>query len=101
LIQKIEVIENKEFTKAFERLPIEHRARVTVLMKSGEQYLGESGGDKDDLSAPKSDAQIEEKFYELTERILGCKRASAILKRLWRIEELENMSAVPSAFVIE
>jgi len=37
--QKIEVVENEEFTKAFDRLPAQHRARVTVLLNSGERLL--------------------------------------------------------------
>ena len=65
---------------------MEHRTRVTVVTSSGERLVGETGGDQDDLAAPKSDAQIEEKFRGLTEDVLGAKRVNAILDRLWHLE---------------
>ena len=43
---------NDEFTVAYERVPVEHRTRVTVKLRGGEQLVGESGGDKGDLSQP-------------------------------------------------
>ena len=45
-----------------------------------------TGGGEDDLAAPKSDAQIEEKFRGLTEDLMGA-RGCAILDRLWHMEE--------------
>ena len=60
LMNKIKVVENEEFTKAFARLPREHRTRVTVETINGKLLTGKSGGDQDDLSAPRSDAQIVE-----------------------------------------
>ena len=87
LMQRIEVVENERFTQAFEQLPPEHRARVTVLTNSGERLVGETGGDNEDLSAPRSDAQIDEKFRGLTEDFLGAKRVNAILDRLRRLED--------------
>ena len=103
LIQKVEVVTNDEFTKVYERrslLPVVHLTRVTVVTHSGERFVGESGGDKGDLSESKSDAQIEEKFRSLTEDFLGAKRVNAILDRLWNLEDLENVALVPPAFVL-
>ncbi len=39
---------NQEFTQAFERVPVEHRARVIVVTSDGERLVGEAGGDQDD-----------------------------------------------------
>jgi len=100
LMQKMEVVENKEFTQAYERLPQEHLTRVTVVTASGERLVGEAGGDQDDMSTPKTDAQIEAKFRGLTEDVLGAKRASAILDRLWHLEEIGNVAEIPPAFVL-
>ncbi|MBI4191677.1 MAG: MmgE/PrpD family protein [Betaproteobacteria bacterium] len=101
LLQKIEVVTNEEFTKAYERVPQEHHARVTVLTSKGERLVGEARGDKDDLAAPRSDAQIEEKFRGFTEDFLGAKRVNAILDRLWHLEELGNVAEIPPAFVLD
>ncbi|MBI4190577.1 MAG: MmgE/PrpD family protein, partial [Betaproteobacteria bacterium] len=101
LLQKIEVVENEEFTQAYGRRPQEHHARVTVVTHSGERRVGAAGGDEDDMGAPKSDAQIAKKFRGLTEDVLGAKRVNAILDRLWHLEDLENMTAIPPTFVLD
>jgi 2-methylcitrate dehydratase len=100
LIQKIEVVPNEEYTKAYVKMPVEHRTRVTVVMDDGERASGETGADADDLSTPKTDAQIVTKFRGLTEEYLGAKRVKSILDRLWAIERMENVAEVPPAFVL-
>ena len=101
LMQKIEVVENEEFTKAFHQDPQEHRTRVTVVTQSGERMVGETGGDADDMSTPKTDAQVDEKFRGLTEDSLGAKTAKSILDRLWHLEDVKNVAAIPPAFVLD
>ena len=41
LLRKVEIVENEQFTRAYERVPVEHRARVTVILHSGERLVGE------------------------------------------------------------
>ena len=101
LLKKIELVENKEFTAAHERLPVEHRTRVTVVTNSGERLVGETGGDKGELSEKRSDAWIEEKFRGLAEDVLGAKRVTSILDRLWHLEEMRNVAEIPPAFVLD
>ncbi|OGW86709.1 MAG: hypothetical protein A3K11_02165, partial [Nitrospirae bacterium RIFCSPLOWO2_12_FULL_63_8] len=101
LLQKIEVVVNDDFTKAYERLPVAHLTRVTVVTHSGERLVGESGGDKGDLSENKSDAQIAEKFRGLTEDLLGAKQVNAILDRLWNLEAMDNVATIPPAFILD
>ena len=100
LLQKIEVVTNPEFTEAYNRLPVEHRTRVTVLTSTGERYVGESGGDKGDLSKKKSDQEIEEKFRGLTEDFLGSRQVNSIMDLLWNLDDMENVAAIPPAFVL-
>jgi len=99
LLAKIEVVANDEFTKAYERLPVEHHTRVNVVTRSGERFVGEAGGDKGDLSQPKSDAQIAEKFLGVAEEFLGAERAKAILDRLWMLEGIESVAQIPAGFI--
>ena len=100
LLPRIKVIENDEFTQAYGRIPAEHHARLTVVTNSGKRLVGESGHGKDELHAPKSDAQIAAKFRGLTEDYLGARRVNAILERLWHLEDLENTTEIPPDFVI-
>jgi 2-methylcitrate dehydratase len=99
LLAKIEVVTNDDYTKAYERLPVEHRTRVSVATRGGERIVGEAGGDKGDLSQPKSDTQITEKFLGVTEEFLGPVRARAALDRLFRLDELDNAARIPGDFV--
>ncbi len=101
LMQKIEVVENKDFTQAYERIPQEHHARVTVVKSNGERLVGAAGGDNDDLAARRSDAEIEDKFRNYTEDFLGAQRVTAILGRLWQLEEMPDVAEIPPAFVLD
>jgi 2-methylcitrate dehydratase len=100
LLPKIRIVENKQFTEAYEKLPVEHRARVTVVMKDGQRLVGEAGGDADDHAREMSDEKVMEKFRAFTEDTLGAKQVARILDRLWHLEELENVAVIPSDFVL-
>ena len=95
LLPKIDVVTNDAFTRAYERLPVEHRTRVTVVMRGGARCVGESGGDQGDLSNEMSDMEITEKFLGLSGEFLGAGRAQAILDRLWNLETLEDVAQLP------
>jgi 2-methylcitrate dehydratase len=100
LIHKIEVVENEEFTRAYIKLPVEHHTRVTVTLTNGEKLVGEAGGAKDELSSPKTDREIEDKFRVLCEEPLGVKQCNALLAQLWKLEDLGDVSVIPPGFVI-
>ncbi len=100
LLRKIEVVANDAFTAEYERVPVKHATRVSVTLKNGERLVGESGGDKGDLSQSKSDAEIEEKFRSLTEAVLGSKRVDAVLATLWRLDEINDLAVIPPLLVI-
>jgi 2-methylcitrate dehydratase len=100
LLQKVEVVENEDFTKLYQRLPVEHHTRVTVVMNNEERVVGKTGGDKDDMAAHKGDAEIEEKFRSVTEDVFGAKRVNLILDRLWHLDEMDNLTALPPALVV-
>ena len=100
LLPKIEVVENPDYSRIYHTVPVTHPTRVTVVMADGEHIVGESGGDKGDLSNRKSDAEIEAKFRGMAEDCLGVKRTSAILDQLWHIEKLDSVAGIPPAFVL-
>jgi 2-methylcitrate dehydratase len=100
LMRTVEVIENDDFTRAYEQVPQVHRTRVSVVLRDGSKQVGESGGDEDDLGAPKSDAQVEAKFRNLTREALGSERADRVLAELWRLEKLNDTAQLPPLFVL-
>jgi 2-methylcitrate dehydratase len=99
LLRKIEVVANDEFTRDYENVPVVHRTRVHVRLRGGQSVSGEAGGDQGDLSAPKSDAQISEKFLGTAQPFLGAPRARVLLDRLWALERIERIAEIPSSFV--
>ena len=100
VMAKIEVVENDEFTASYKRIPQEHRTRVTVEMNSGERLIGNAGGDADDLSAPKSQTQIEDKFRSLTDQVLGKKQAEDVLVALGTLENVDDVATLLAKFVV-
>lgn len=101
LMQKIEVIENPEFTIAYDQTPSKHLARVTVTAGDDTYVTGSSGGGEDDLSAAKSNVEIEGKFRTLTEDRFGTERVSMLLKTLWDLTDLRDIAVIPSALEID
>ena len=99
LMAKVEVVVSDEFTAAYEQHPVVHRSRVTVLMRDGKRLVGEAGGDENDLSTPMSDQQVADKFTRSAEPLLGTKRTSALLERVWRLESCQDVAAIPALCV--
>lgn len=100
LMTKIEVAEDLSFTKLYKKHPAEHHARITVQMDDGENFVAESGGERGDLSHAKTDAQISEKFRSLTDGQLGMKKPDEILERLWNLDSMKSVDAIPGDFVV-
>jgi hypothetical protein len=66
----------------------------------GERIVGETGADETDLSTPMSEEQIERKFRGLSEDYLGKRNVDAIVESLWKLEDMDNVEAIPPAFVM-
>jgi hypothetical protein len=93
-------VENEAFTKAYAAVPQAHPTRITLVMQNGETRVAESGADEDDVASPKTDAQVEAKFYALTRDALGRERAERILERLWNLERASNVAELTALFAI-
>jgi 2-methylcitrate dehydratase PrpD len=100
LVQKVKVVGNSEFTADYEKLPVEHRTRVTVNTRDGHEHIGEIRTLKGAPIDPMDDIEIEDKFRALTQEYIGGSRARAILERLWRLEETADVAEIPPAFVL-
>jgi len=101
LLDKVELVQNPEYTREYEQLPVRYRARVVAELTDGSAVSGETGGEHGDLSAVKTDAQIEAKFSEFAAPLLGQQRAAGLLPHLWQLDEIKNMATLPSLLVID
>ncbi len=101
LLKKTEIVENEEFSAAYDGNPIEHRTRVTVHTNDGNKLVGESGGKNGELASGWSDAEVNSKFRGVAEDVLGAKRVSSILDQLWNLDKLDSVAAIPPGFALD
>ena len=64
---------------------------LEAVTRSGERYSAEVAYHKGHYKNPMSDAEVEAKFRSLAEDVLSPTQTSALLDRLWHLEEVENM----------
>jgi len=98
LLRKIQVLENPEFTAAYERRPVQHCTKVTVFKTNGERIVGEFGGKHGNLSDALPQSKVEEKFSYLSNEILGDKRVRIILDQLWNLEGMNDVADIAALF---
>ncbi len=100
LMDKIAVVTNDEFTRAYERTPIQHRTRVTVTMADGNRHVGESGGDDHDPMASQADSLTFDKFRNVAEQYFSAREVNQLLDSLLNIEDSAGVSHVVSSLVL-
>jgi len=101
LMMKVKVVENADYTTAYETMPVEHHTRITVLMEDGKTLTGKVGGsDGNDLGERKTDEQISRKFKLLAGGGMGPGRAEKILNALWHMEEMADVGEICAAFAV-
>jgi 2-methylcitrate dehydratase len=98
LMSKLEMVENKEFTRVYNGTPQQHRIRITVTLENGEQLVGEAGSGAEEMSPNKTNAQNEEKFRGLMEDYFSTRQVDGLLKDLWKLEDMPDVAAIPPRF---
>jgi len=83
LMQRIECVADAELSKAF---PRQRAARVEIELADGRKLAHFQPTRKGDPELPLSDAELDDKFLELTTPVVGDAKARALLKRLWSLE---------------
>jgi 2-methylcitrate dehydratase len=101
LLDRIDVIANDEFTRAYQRQPQEHRARVTVRLDSGETRAGECAGLGEALSTSKDPRDIDGKFLRLTAGRFAPDHARRVLRLLWDLDAVGDVAAVPASLALD
>ncbi|MGH6662567.1 MAG: MmgE/PrpD family protein [Rhodospirillales bacterium] len=94
LIAKVEVVLDAKIDAEF---PKRRAAMIEIETTAGERFEHYASTRKGDPDNPLSDGELEEKFLELVEPILGKAPAKALLKTLWRLETVTDVRAIPAA----
>lgn len=90
LMRNIEIALDPGLNAAF---PKQRAARVTIAGSGGRngEFLQPTRiGDPD---APLSDEQLDDKFRELADPVMGAVPASGLLQRLWHLEDVPSLAA--------
>jgi 2-methylcitrate dehydratase len=95
LMSRIRVAEDPELTRRF---PAELVSRIEVITRSGQRFTERAEYPKGHSKNPMTDADVERKFRDLTEDVLGKVRAVGALETLWRLDEVGKMAAVVDLF---
>ncbi|WP_339850901.1 MmgE/PrpD family protein [uncultured Nisaea sp.] len=88
---KVEHMVDPECDAAF---PRRRSAKVTVETRDGQRFSHYAQTRKGDPDLPLSDAELDEKFFELTGDVLGA-AAGPLRDALWRIDTLASLSELP------
>lgn len=88
LLGKVELELDPEFDAAF---PGKRAARVTITDDRGTEHEYVRHTRKGDPDDPLTDADLGEKFTDLTEPVLGTGESAALAARLWSLAELEDV----------
>ncbi len=98
LMNRIRVAENPELTRRF---PGELPSQIDVLTRSGQRYTERADYPKGHAENPMTDADVEAKFRDLSEGVLGRVQAVGALETLWRLDEVQRIGAVVDLFTFK
>ena len=91
LMQKIKIAENLEFTAQF---PSKLVTQIEVLVRGGEKLVMTAQYPKGHAQNPMSDAEIDLKFMNLCEPLMGQVQRDELLGALWKIDRAPDASGV-------
>ena len=77
------------------RFPRGRGAVVEIETADGKRVRMDVKTRKGDPDNPLSDVEIEDKYRELVTPVIGPERADALLALLWRIDGMDDLSALP------
>jgi 2-methylcitrate dehydratase len=88
-LKKVEVVADPEIEKVF---PALQRVIVNIRTKDGQAFSKQLDFPKGDPRNPLTDAEIEEKFRALAERVLSKKAQDKLIAAIWDLENAESVS---------
>jgi 2-methylcitrate dehydratase PrpD len=88
LMTKFEVVADPELSKGY---PGQRAAQVEIEMNDGRKYSHFQPYRKGDPELPLTDAELNDKFMELAEPVLGEAKSRALLEQLWKTEKLRDV----------
>ncbi len=102
LLKKVKMREDLEYTREFyeKEGTAQYNCRIEIVDSSGRKFVQHGGNPKGHPGNPMSDAEISEKFLELTRATLGRKQAEAALDVMWKLEDVRDVGSILEAVAI-
>ncbi len=97
LLPKIEVVADPKLSAGY---PSQRAADVSIVTKSGVSLAHFQPTRKGDPDQPLTDAELEQKYRELAEPVIGKAKTEALLKDLWTLEKRSDCQLDFSATVV-
>ncbi len=91
LTRRVQVAASEESDR---RAPEAMLCDVEVVTKSGQRYTAQVPYHKGHYKNPMTDAEVEAKFRSLAQDLLSPSQTDALLEKLWRLEEVEDIGEV-------
>ena len=97
LVSRVKVSVSEEANR---RAPEAMLCEVEVITKAGKRYSSEVAYHKGHYKNPMSELEVEAKFRSLTRDLLSAGQIDGLLKRVWRLEEVKDISEIMRMTII-
>ncbi len=102
LLKKVTVEEDPDYTREFSSGRVaQYNCRIEITGRSGTKVVEHGRNPKGHPGNPMSDREIGDKFLRLTEGVLGTRQAQAALDLFWHLEEIDDVSKIIEAVLVQ
>ncbi len=91
LMNRIKIVENKDFTQQF---PHKLMTEIEVVTRDGKRFTESAQYSKGHAKNPMTDADVNAKFSILCEGLMGNAQRDNLLKALWNIDQAADLNGV-------
>ena len=98
LMNRIKIVENKEFTRQF---PHKLMTEIEVITRDGKRMVESAQYSKGHAKNPMTDADVEAKFGLLCEGLMDNTQRDALLKALWTVDQAADLRELLDLLVMQ
>ena len=98
LMNRIKIVENKEFTRQF---PHKLMTEIEVITRDGKRMVESAQYSKGHAKNPMTDADVEAKFGLLCEGFMDNTQRDALLKALWNVDQAADLRELLDLLVMQ
>ena len=97
-MNRIKIVENKDFTRQF---PHKLITEIEIITRDGKRLVESAQYSKGHAKNPMTDADVEAKFGILSEGLMSNAQRDALLKALWNIDQAADLTGVLDLLIMK